>query len=237
MRQAQSQHQPPIDGIVCGHVSSVSTWRHRASLAVFLVGALAVLVSACAPKVEQIEAQESCGFQQNVYGQRLTWPSGSSVGFHVHSSVPSQYFPAIEKAMQTWNAALGRRLFFVAGYNSSLSTVAARRDGVNLISLQSAWAGPSQQQAQTTTSWRGKDLVEADVVINGRDFSYFVDGGASQGRVHMESLLLHELGHALGLSHFSGERQQVMFPDLDSGTTRNQLSKAEVQSLQCGYGG
>jgi len=50
----------------------------------------------------------------------------------------------------------------------------------------------------------------------------------------MESLDLHELGHALGLKHET-EKPSVMAPILDFGLTRRTLYPSDASYIKCEY--
>ena len=98
------------------------------------------------------------------------------------------------------------------------------------------WSSSSpNEQARTSVNWNLSKITDTDIKINAKNFSYYIDSDENQnGKVHLESLLVHEFGHALGLSHIL-ERTSVMQPTLDSQTTRNQPGWVDMDSLNCEY--
>ncbi len=74
---------------------------------------LGVGLQACGPKQKD---QPDCGFVQNVYGERISWKTEAPVEIYLHESVPASMYPAIESAIQTWEASAGRPMFRIAGY-------------------------------------------------------------------------------------------------------------------------
>ena len=179
------------------------------------------------------EAQPACGFVQNVYGERISWKDSSAVPLFVHESFPANMLPALQKAMARWDQVLGRQAFRIAqtGYQSA----GPSQDGVNVIYWMKTWeATKTTEQARTSVYWVGDQIKEADIRVNNKNFNYYLDGQAAGNSVHLESLLVHELGHVLGLKH-RDEAGSVMNTYLAAQTQRTAISKTDVQDLKCEY--
>ena len=72
-------------------------------------------------------------------------------------------------------------------------------------------------------------------------FASLASGGilrsVSQDRfIHLESLIIHELGHVLGLKHNS-DRESVMQKSLSGRTERNVIGDSDSKNVRCEYGG
>lgn len=183
---------------------------------------------ACAPR---LDPQDSCNFSQNSEKQRVSWKGHLPIPIYLHSSVPIQYRQAILDAMNTWAEELQQPVFTLAGVsNGSLS--AAGQDGYSVIYWMDNWPN-EYEQARTTIYWVGSEIREADIRING-DLS--MSGGEEliPGYVDMESLMLHELGHVLGLAH-NHDFSSIMVETLATATARRELSNTDRQSLACEY--
>lgn len=80
-----------------------------------------------------------------------------------------------------------------------------------------------------TTIWfRGKKIYEYDIMF---DTDYF------PGIIDLETVALHEFGHAAGLGDlYDAECQgEVMYGYLDEGETRNELGSGDITGIQALY--
>jgi hypothetical protein len=209
-----------------------------------LVGSVAALyLIACSPT-----PQKDCGFVQNIYGQRIAWKTGAPVRLYVDKSVPTELRPALYRAAATWEHQVGHKLFEFSEDSSQISS-APSRDQKNAIYFLSNWESDrTSEQGRTSVYWAGDQIQEADIRINGADFSYYdqdkqvlVGSFAlkSQGKIvssgySFEALMLHELGHFLGLKHRDGS-STVMAVYLAADTDRTQLASVDEDSVMCEY--
>ncbi len=192
------------------------------------------LVVGCSPK----KAQDDCGFVQNVYGERISWKGQIPVPLTLHSNLDAAEIRAVESAIKIWEEFAGRPLFYLAGTDYSGSEH-AKMDGVNVISKLKTWdpAKPNEQ-GRTAMYWVSDQMKEADILLNASPkFSLYTDFPRSEpgkSDVHLESLLVHELGHVLGLKH-NDETPGVMGTYLEAAEVRVALGEAEKASLACEY--
>lgn len=179
-------------------------------------------------------AQEACHFNRNSYGVRISWKEATPTTLIIHKSVPPEYDVAIQAAAQKWNAGKGRSLISVfRDDNWDSSASADKRNG---IFWMTEWEDAnSKEQARTSTRYDLSRIVDSDIRINAKNFVYYVDVQRmnSNNEVHLESLLVHEFGHALGLQHFN--EAGVMVPTLKGGLVRNEPSGYELKELGCEY--
>jgi predicted Zn-dependent protease len=70
--------------------------------------------------------------------------------------------------------------------------------------------------------------------INAKNFSYNMSDDTSFTNVDLDSLLVHELGHVLGLAH-NTEDGSAMHATLDEGQVRRKLGDVDLQDLKCEY--
>jgi hypothetical protein len=191
-----------------------------------------VLASACAKKVEP---EESCNFVQNGSLQRVSWKGQFPIEFYIHQDVPADYYRAIQSAMAQWEVRLRRPLFKIVGIDQG-SDSNGSKDGRNVITMSNGWEPQfPNEQARTTIYWAGDLIYEADVRINASgtfQFSGLLE--AQDGEVDMESLMVHELGHVLGLQH-NDTNPSVMATTLAAATLRREPKASDIKSLQCEY--
>jgi hypothetical protein len=192
--------------------------------------ATAFTLNACAAKPAP---EKSCSFVQNSEQQRVSWGSQVPVVMYIDSSVPNEYFDDIKSAANTWNQKIGREVIKIGGYVDTNSDPV--QDGHNVIYYRHTWEPEkSNEQARTTVYWAGDRIYEADMRINGKDFTFSSGTSLEPSRVDMQSLVLHEFGHVLGLAH-SSEPQSVMARSLPNDIMRRALSSSDEESIRCEY--
>lgn len=201
----------------------------RRYVILFLLFSVGIALQACG---RNPTPQESCGFLQNGELQRVSWGSRVPVTIYVHESVPDKHLPAIQAAAEVWNREVGRQVLRItSGLKGPLSP---SPDGSNVIYFMNTWeADKLHEQARTTVNYLGNRIYDADVVVN--EFKYdFSSDELHPNRVDLESLMIHEFGHVLGLQHVQ-DPQSVMVEVLNSGTARRKLSEKDQSLVRCEY--
>ncbi len=194
------------------------------------IGSLIFILNGCGVKKE---AEEPCGFVQNVYGERISWKSNSAIPLFVHESFPAQYIPALNNAIKSWEVSLGRPVFYIAQTNYQSSS--PQQDGVNVIYWLRSWeANRPNEQARTSIYWVGDEIKEADIRVNAKNFAFYTGQRGEPGSVHLDSLLVHELGHVFGLKH-KESGGSVMATYLSSLTQRMKIASVDLQDIRCEY--
>lgn len=200
---------------------------------VTLVGVIIglLLMQACSP---HIDSEESCNFVQNSFAQRVSWENNEPMQLYIDDSMPTVYYDAIHSAANKWNEAARKTLIKVIETNKGSATPS--KDGVSKIYMMDTWdESMPNEQARTTVHWRGNILGEADVRINAKNFTFYLnESDYNWSAVHFESLVLHELGHALGLAHNESEAS-IMRTSLAQGISRDTVGQEDLSSLSCEY--
>lgn len=208
-----------------------------------LVILVLLLTQAC---TRSLDPEEPCNFVQSSQMQRVSWKQDLPVKLMVHASVPQEAWPSIERAIKHWNAQVAAQGIqgpaFVVELWGVGGAVAPDQDFNNMIYWMSDWEqNLANQQARTTIYWTGSRIYEADIRINERNHDFYFerdleaqDQSEYDVKVHFESLMVHELGHVLGLAHNSQEGS-VMQTELASGVERQSLGKVDADSVSCEY--
>lgn len=180
-------------------------------------------------------AETDCGFVQNAYGQRVSWNKVIPVVFEFHKNFPVEFEEVVKKAANHWNEAAGMTLFrFVNSENNDVQNTNTR-DSINTIRWELSWSESQKGlQALTNLYWRADQLHEADILINAQYYNFFTDQPTTPYDLHFESLLIHELGHALGLKHRISV-PSVMWNILNGAVKRDVLTPADRETIKCEY--
>lgn len=179
-------------------------------------------------------AQDDCGYVQNEFGQRVSWKNRTPVEFFVSNTIPAEFHQDIIDAANDWNNAAGRTIITI-NLTQVDSIQFSSQDLKNSITGFTEWDETKKnQQAVTVIKYRGDLITESDIKVNLKDFVYYSKEPQNSTQVHFGSLLVHELGHALGLKHGT-VKPTVMWSTLASSFVRTSFSSLDLKSLQCEY--
>ncbi|XP_015168802.1 metalloendoproteinase 3-MMP-like [Solanum tuberosum] len=109
------------------------------------------------------------------------------------------------------------------------------------IGLKNARTTNSLLELRVTLFARTKILAHAFAPPTGffhldGEENWVVDGEyLKEGMVDLESVAVHEIGHLLGLDH-SSEKEAIMFPTIEDGTRKVELSRDDIEGVQMLYG-
>lgn len=148
---------------------------------------------------------------------------------------PEEYYPSLEKAVEHWNGSSGKKLIELRKVDKDFAEENPMQNEISTIHWMKEWSdNKSTQQGLTVVYYKGVQTTEADIKINAKNFSFFTTEPTAEQQIHMQSLLVHELGHFLGLKH-SSTMPTVMWPTLPAEIIRDTISTTDLQSLKCEY--
>lgn len=146
------------------------------------------------------------------------------------SGAPAGAVQAIREAMASWENVPDTGVDMI--YTGTTSSPAPVGDHDNVV----AWItpdNPADTYLAQTTWWMlpGDVIVAFDIVFN-REYTFSV--GAASNAYDIESVALHEFGHALGLGH-ANAASEIMFPSIYSNTTARVLGAGDIAGVQALY--
>lgn len=179
-----------------------------------------------------MSAEEPCGYVVNTFGYRVSWKNKVPVSLMISKNWPEKHLNAVHRAVDQWNAATGRDLLKIVREKAGNEP---RKDSRNGLHWMHEWSSSRKtEQAQTTMYYEGNRPYEADIKIDAKYFEYYDDDWSDGGQYHLESLLIHELGHLLGLAHAYTPRT-VMSPFLYPYDRRVDITPNELEAIKCEY--
>ena len=184
------------------------------------------------------DPEEACTFVQNKSEQRVSWKSDLPIRFRVHRDMPAVAKASLEAAAMKWNIISSKNVIEFIGWEADETAEQGYSDGRPTIYWQKTWEGDRKsEQARTTVVWSGATIRDADIKINAKDFDFsYEDQEFDYNKVDFISLLVHEMGHALGFAHAT-TRESVMYPLLSKGYDRRDIHHiSDLESYGCEYG-
>jgi hypothetical protein len=160
------------------------------------------------------------GFITNIFGEPRM-PMKLPVQLTLHESFPKEQIDTLKDAMGVWNKASGKKLFIL---KDDVTKNEQGRDGLNVIYWITKWDKEEQYEGLTLNYFLMTPITESDVMINAKYIT--------TDHVDFKTLLIHELGHVLGLDH-SEDNDSVMLPTLPSYVQRHTLGWGDKSNLKC----
>lgn len=151
---------------------------------------------------------------------------------------------AVEEMMGLWNQALSTLDFFhlpaSTTTDKNYSSLDSFKDDEMGIYKSTNWYDEIGSGALAVTQYfaykRGTylEMVHADIIINFKDFTYSLDD-LIIGAYDFKTVVLHEMGHFIGLPHNRAFGSSIMYPYLATNESHRQVDNYDVNSLSALY--
>lgn len=214
----------------------------------------------------RIELQQSCRAPKlpvrwanpsTVYVQGLSSVENVDVSYEDYQSVTE----GTQAAINTWNAAVGKTIVIYGGVSDEVqpgSPWDSLKDKRSVIYLSNDWKNfESQGEHPIATTYYATDcttgdLAYSDMALDTHSYRFQrsitleelnrMMAGLYEDRepIDSETVILHELGHLLGLDHIDENEfpDSVMIPYVDTGIlySKRTLSDLDIENIQSLYG-
>ena len=138
--------------------------------------------------------------------------NGKLLKVYIHKSVPREFWPAILTAINKWNLALNVNVLQFGGYASGGTTMAEfNQNNAVLVT----YGELSQISGNETASsfFDGGKLVVRSIITMCSNCNFFtgLPSMVDQNSSDFDSVIIHELGHSLGLPDNYNDTELIMY--------------------------
>jgi len=168
--------------------------------------------------------KQCSGFIKDSFGYNMTQEK-LPVDIIINQDLIEEEETAIRSAIDTWNRSTGIDLFVLR--------VAKDSSDPGSIRYLKKWEYEKTHTAQTNIIPRGHFIKEFSILLNTDLYQFSTN--YSPTAVDLQSVILHELGHVLGLDHETNDLQSVMNPNMNPGEYKRDISFSDISRVKDQY--
>ena len=185
---------------------------------------------------------DSSSARQYVYNN-YKWPT-SAVRYYINANTQQaggdngsqdDFLAAIRRAANTWTYAPEADISFT--YAGPTASTKVGFNGANEIVFVNDGVvdgtGNNRPLATALVFYMKSTIVETDIKINDA-YTWYAAGDLSPAKFDLQSVVLHELGHWLGLGHDNDDRA-VMYAEMGTGMVKRTLFENDLQGMAALY--
>jgi predicted Zn-dependent protease len=204
-------------------------------------------MSACAPQNEQAFHTSRSAASSNLVDSR--WKSSAfPLQLSISTNFDNDETSAIQDMASQWSASINNEMQFFDTTNSTTekntTNINAYQDSVLGVYKLNAWPSEFPETALAVTQIFGNkrnygrsneyiEISHADIMVNYENFSFSTDYGYGYD---LQTVVLHELGHFLGLYHESGSAEDsIMYPTISRFRANREPKNLDVDNIEGKY--
>ena len=204
------------------------------------------------PHVRKLNSSRNCRFfLKDKLGYNISQMSFPVI-LWLHPDIPEKYIESFYAAAQVWEDRFNIDFFHfrrLEGESPSLVSrlisylldqpVESQEDGRPVIYWDLDWEENNRRVAEFFHQNIGYWMITFDIHINAKHYKYYTNIDIANNRVtegyyHLESTIVHELGHVLGLAD-NDNTGSIMGP-LRISVRREQIEDFDYENIICEYG-
>ena len=230
----------------------------------FLLASLVILLTTACGMAESRhidnEPAQASGSAAEVGGASLAFHStkgwANGVSLYLADAAPERLVEAMNHAIDAWNDAVGHNVITYRGRVGAARTASLYEtldDDQTVAYYEKAWTSTTGKASTTlaTTIWENdprdqESIVKGDIILNAQSYLFqdstlaAVEDDSLNEIVDAETVLIHEIGHLLGLDHVKPQEDpdSVMHSHTFIGADmhKRELSAGDRENIQSIYG-
>ncbi len=197
----------------------------------------------CQPPIQVVRSNNDRSPAYYSSHMESSWPSSHSFPVQLKhgSDLTTDEVSALKESTTNWNQGVGEDLFQVGSSNKdSYQNLNEFEDGELGVYKLGHWPSELPPTALAVTQIHGEAIdsdniriTHADILLNYDYFTFSTDGSWGYD---LQTVLVHELGHFLGLYHHGESAEQtVMYPSIGRDTENRIPKEVDINDILAKY--
>ncbi len=170
------------------------------------------------PNLLELDLSTCSGFQKNQKKQTTYWGKNFPIQYQVSDTELSE---ASEKATEIWNQALGFEAFRISDSQS-----------LNKILFHKNWDESLLNPGSNILIEYDGAVYSSQIILNQENYDFGLN--LEINKIDLISVLIHEMGHSLGLAHIDST-DSIMSESLSKGQVVRYIGDQDITNVLCAY--